>query len=150
MTPRTARGSYTHHTAPAGADDWRDRAACRGNPAPFFPVATRGPLYEADVAEAKAVCRRCSVVAACLAWALRNCCADGIWGGLTEQERRALPQPTPEPAVPLDTIRDLAARGSSDPEIAHTLGEDWTAPRVAEARRTSGIPAGRCVLQDAA
>jgi WhiB family redox-sensing transcriptional regulator len=65
--------------------DWRRRAACVGvDPELWFPV---GPL--ADVSEARAVCVGCPVRAVCLAWALERG-VQGVWGGLTEDERRAL------------------------------------------------------------
>lgn len=38
--------------------------------------------------EAKLVCAGCNVKAECLAYALRNNERDGIWGGLTDRERR--------------------------------------------------------------
>ena len=70
--------------------DWRSRAACLGvDPELFFPVAEDGPVHDAQVAKAKAVCAGCPVVAVCLADALARI-PDGIAGGLTEQERRAL------------------------------------------------------------
>jgi WhiB family redox-sensing transcriptional regulator len=69
--------------------DWRDRAACRGeDPELFFPIGTTGRDYDAQVEEAKAVCRGCPVRTECLDWAYRTR-ADGIWGGTTEQERAA-------------------------------------------------------------
>ena len=55
----------------------------------FFPVADSGPIHDAQVAAAKAVCAGCPVVAACLAEALARI-PDGIAGGLTEGERRTL------------------------------------------------------------
>jgi WhiB family redox-sensing transcriptional regulator len=70
--------------------DWRHRAACRDeDPELFFPVGTSGPAL-LQITEAKAVCRRCPVSAECLSYALRAGCDDGIFGGLTEDERRAL------------------------------------------------------------
>lgn len=39
---------------------------------------------------AKAVCQRCPVIAECLADALDNRVEFGVWGGMTERERRAL------------------------------------------------------------
>lgn len=71
-------------------ESWWDRAACRGtDPELFFPTATHGSAYEAQVAAAKAVCERCPVSAACLADACDGL-PDGIAGGLTAGERRAL------------------------------------------------------------
>jgi WhiB family redox-sensing transcriptional regulator len=65
--------------------DWRHQAACVGaDPELWFPV---GPL--ADVSEAKAVCAGCPVRAVCAVWALERS-VQGVWGGLTEVERRAV------------------------------------------------------------
>ncbi len=70
--------------------DWRRAAACLGtDPELFYPAAESGPVHDAQVAAAKAVCRRCPVVASCLAEALARI-PYGIAGGLTEDERRAL------------------------------------------------------------
>jgi WhiB family redox-sensing transcriptional regulator len=71
------------------AADWRTRAACRGeDPELFFPIGTTGRDYDAQVEEAKTVCRGCPVRIECLDWAYRTR-ADGIWGATTEQERAA-------------------------------------------------------------
>ena len=43
-----------------------------------------------QVAEAKAVCLKCPVVAQCLESALRAGRVEGVWGGTTEVERRAM------------------------------------------------------------
>jgi len=48
--------------------EWRSRAACLGaDPELFFPAAEGGPVYDAQVAAAKAMCARCPVTAECLA-----------------------------------------------------------------------------------
>jgi WhiB family redox-sensing transcriptional regulator len=70
--------------------DWRHRAACRDeDPELFFPVGTSGPALT-QVAAAKAVCHRCPVASDCLAWALATGQDAGVWGGMSEEERRAL------------------------------------------------------------
>lgn len=70
--------------------DWRHRAACKDeDPELFFPVGTSGPAL-LQITEAKSVCRRCPVAAECLNWALATGQDDGIWGAMTEDERRAL------------------------------------------------------------
>lgn len=72
------------------ADDWRRRAACRGeDPEQFFPVSSAGPAL-AQIAEVKNICARCPVRAACLRFALVTGQDYGIWGGLTEEKRRQL------------------------------------------------------------
>lgn len=68
--------------------DWRHRAACREeDPELFFPLSEMGPGAR-QAAEAKAVCARCPVRAECLDYALENGLDHGIFGGLTEEERR--------------------------------------------------------------
>jgi WhiB family transcriptional regulator, redox-sensing transcriptional regulator len=70
---------------------WTDSAECReSDPELFFPLTTNGPsTYQAE--KARAVCVRCVVKPQCLAWSLTHHIAHGVWGGLTEQERRAIP-----------------------------------------------------------
>ena len=70
--------------------DWRHRAACRDeDPELFFPIGNTGPALLQNE-QAKAVCRRCSVADACISWALETGQDSGVWGGLSEDERRAL------------------------------------------------------------
>src|SRR5947209_11308184 len=62
---------------------WQDQAACLGmDPDLFFPE--RG----ASTREAKSICRSCVVREDCLEFALRNGEKFGIWGGMSERERR--------------------------------------------------------------
>lgn len=70
--------------------DWRNYAACRDvDPELFFPIGNTGPaLLQID--DAKQVCRRCKVAEECLQWALDSGQDSGVWGGLSEDERRAL------------------------------------------------------------
>jgi WhiB family redox-sensing transcriptional regulator len=70
--------------------DWRHRAACRDeDPELFFPIGNTGPAL-LQIEEARAVCRRCEVVDSCLAWDLESGQDAGVWGGMSEDERRAL------------------------------------------------------------
>jgi len=70
--------------------DWSDRAACLAEePELFFPIGNTGPALM-QTEEAKAVCNRCRVIDACLQFALASGQSAGIWGGLTEDERRVL------------------------------------------------------------
>jgi WhiB family redox-sensing transcriptional regulator len=71
---------------------WRHRAACRTEePELFFPIGTTEPA-QVQLAEAKSVCRGCPVVSQCLAWAMETGQASGVWGGMSEDERRLLRQ----------------------------------------------------------
>lgn len=70
--------------------DWRHRAAClTEDPELFFPVGSTGPAI-AQTLKAKKVCARCEVRAECLQWALEQGQDHGVWGGLSEDERRAM------------------------------------------------------------
>jgi WhiB family redox-sensing transcriptional regulator len=75
----------------AAADDtWRDHALCRDtDPELFFPVGTTG-LALVAIEHAKQVCRQCAVNAECLDYALDTNQDSGIWGGLSEEERRSI------------------------------------------------------------
>ncbi|HVL28940.1 MAG TPA: WhiB family transcriptional regulator [Acidimicrobiales bacterium] len=64
---------------------WRDQAACRGLDTDVF-----FPLTDEEAGEAKAVCATCPVRELCLEYALVTRQDDGVWGGLTETERRRL------------------------------------------------------------
>ena len=62
---------------------WQERANCLGvDPDLFFPE------HGASTKEAKGVCRGCEVRAECLEYALRHGEKFGIWGCLSERERR--------------------------------------------------------------
>lgn len=65
-------------------EDWTPRAACRSaQPDQLF---VRG----AEQNKAKQLCSGCPVRTECLAEALDNQIEWGVWGGMTERERRAL------------------------------------------------------------
>jgi WhiB family transcriptional regulator, redox-sensing transcriptional regulator len=59
------------------------------DPELFFPVGSTGPAL-LQIEDAKEVCRRCDVVEACLRWALETGQDAGVWGGMSEDERRAI------------------------------------------------------------
>ena len=70
--------------------DWHDHAACRdAEPDLFFPDGNIRSA-RAQVKTAKLICRGCPVRTFCLNWALASGQEHGIWGGLTEDERRRL------------------------------------------------------------
>ncbi|MDQ3103970.1 MAG: WhiB family transcriptional regulator [Actinomycetota bacterium] len=74
--------------------DWRHRSAClEEDPELFFPIGNTGPALS-QIDEAKSVCRRCTVRELCLAWALESGQDHGVWGGLSEDERRTLKRRT--------------------------------------------------------
>lgn len=85
-------GSELAEVLPLFADDedtgvlsWQERALCaQTDPEAFFPE--KG----GSTREAKKVCSSCDVRAECLEYALANDERFGIWGGLSERERRKL------------------------------------------------------------
>lgn len=72
---------------------WQLRAACRGPESVlFFPPTSAERKEERNDRErrAKTICAGCPVRATCLDYALGIREPHGIWGGLTEAERRVL------------------------------------------------------------
>jgi WhiB family redox-sensing transcriptional regulator len=66
-------------------DLWQEKALCaQTDPEAFFPE--KG----GSTREAKRICQGCEVRDACLEYALSNDERFGIWGGLSERERRRL------------------------------------------------------------
>jgi WhiB family redox-sensing transcriptional regulator len=92
--------------------EWRDRALCaQTDPESFFPE--KG----GSTREAKQVCMGCEVRSPCLEYALEHQERFGIWGGLSERERRKLEKsrkPAAGPAAPSPT-------GDTDPETAREV-----------------------------
>ena len=64
-------------------EDWTLKAKCRGMQDQLFPDG-------ADQKRARTVCVGCTVRSQCLAEALDNRIEWGVWGGMTERERRSL------------------------------------------------------------
>ncbi len=64
-------------------DSWPALAKCRGMQDDLFPDG-------ADQKRARTLCYGCQVRAECLAEALDNRIEWGVWGGMTERERRRL------------------------------------------------------------
>lgn len=64
---------------------WFADALCKGmNPNIFFPE--RG----VSVNPAKKICSKCTVTHECLKYAIDNRIKEGIWGGKSERQRRAI------------------------------------------------------------
>ncbi|MEU5662008.1 WhiB family transcriptional regulator [Streptomyces sp. SID7760] len=67
-----------------GQETWRARGSCRtGDPEELF-------VQGSAQSRAKAICTGCLVRTECLAYALDRREEHGVWGGMTERERRAL------------------------------------------------------------
>ena len=110
--------------------DWRSQAACLTvDPELFFPVGNTGPAI-AQIARAKEVCARCDVVETCLKWALENGQDAGVWGGMSEDERRSLKRPDAPPE-----------RRPRVPPGRHVLPLRTSAPNPDRHRRRPGFGA---------
>ena len=72
--------------------DWQLHALCRGlDTSVFFhPTGERGNAHDEREERARRICHECPVREACLQYALDTREPYGVWGGLTEDERRAL------------------------------------------------------------
>lgn len=126
---------------PADTGDWRDDAECRTHEDPdlWFPAGTSAP-YQLQVLLAKKVCNtRCPVREQCLTYALQERLDTGVWGGLSEQERRRLHRrkaPVYDRGAlsavdhiltnRLSEFRELEGRGLEVAEIARGLGTNVT------------------------
>lgn len=70
---------------------WMASAECLGiDPDLFFPEGSTGVKARLQIAAAKAVCSTCTVRIDCLLHAVNQGEEHGIWGGLTEDERRRI------------------------------------------------------------
>jgi WhiB family redox-sensing transcriptional regulator len=95
-------------------DDWSAQAACRtSDPDELF-------VQGAAQNRAKAVCTGCPVRTECLADALDNRVEFGVWGGMTERERRALLRRRPT----VVSWRKLLETARSEYERGAGLGVD--------------------------
>ncbi|GAA2039306.1 hypothetical protein GCM10009740_35030 [Terrabacter terrae] len=88
-------------------DEWAKEANCAGqDPEALF---VRGKAQH----DAKAICKTCPVLAQCLAEALDSKTEFGVWGGMTERERRALLRKRPDITSWKSALRaGMAAQGS--------------------------------------
>jgi hypothetical protein len=64
---------------------WAERAACRDSDTALFFAAD-----EISLAIARRLCRSCPVRGQCAAYALASPDVTGVWGGLTEADRRRI------------------------------------------------------------
>lgn len=110
--------------------DWRTSAACRDHdPELFFPTGSEGG-WKLVIADAKDICRGCPVRSTCLQFALDNGIDHGIYGGLTEKERRTLQRRKTAKVQQVDddepkpsTLREAWERRTKQVDGGHLL---WT------------------------
>ncbi len=124
--PRGIAGAGEKGAAMAGRKNWRASARCR--------TADAEELFVKGAAqrEARAFCRTCPVRTECLAHALDEQVEYGVWGGMTERERRALLRSRPDVTSWADLL--FAAREAHGTPAASRH----------EGRVTAGDRAPRC------
>ncbi|MGB3699567.1 MAG: WhiB family transcriptional regulator [Gordonia sp. (in: high G+C Gram-positive bacteria)] len=93
QTPRAARGTTIARPSPTqrhGGRDWPSRARCRDSPVDAFypPTGESRGLRRRREELAKQVCAECPVRRQCRDYALAADEPYGVWGGMTETERR--------------------------------------------------------------
>ncbi|MEV0297710.1 WhiB family transcriptional regulator [Nocardia sp. NPDC050710] len=81
-----------HYGPVAEAWDWQLHGSCRGvDSAVFFhPEGERGRARTARIQRAKSFCHDCQVLAQCRTYALGVSELYGVWGGMSEEERRRI------------------------------------------------------------
>ena len=69
---------------------WRFQAACRilSSEAFFPPEDEPGRARKSRLRQAKMICQICPVIEQCREYALGTADLQGVWGGLSEEERR--------------------------------------------------------------
>jgi WhiB family redox-sensing transcriptional regulator len=84
--------------------NWRVSAQCRnGDPDRLF-------VKGAKQQEARSICRGCPVLTQCLSYALDERVEFGVWGGMTERERRAMLKARPDIACWSSFLNEVVAR----------------------------------------
>lgn len=117
--------------------DWLAVAPCKADPEAMFATNPIGIEY------AKTICQTCSVTASCLEWALDTGEEYGVWGGLSEAERRDILRQTlrRKPAVvPGEDPLRKAWEKHTEPGGEHLL---WTGPKIVRRRLGKDITPGR-------
>ena len=131
MTARQPRHRTPAPPIPAAAG-WRYGAACRGaNLKVFFP--DRGQPAE----PARQICAGCPVRQPCLEYALSQGITNGIWGGLTDRDRR-----------PLRVHHTLTARQQRDEAIAAAAAAGSTRAAIGRMFGLAATSVGRVLSRD--
>lgn len=86
------------------AGRWSRAACATADPDLFFPISHSGPALR-QVMRAKAICARCDIQRECLRYALDAGSIQGVWGGMTEEERRRLLRRNRRARVPASAER---------------------------------------------
>lgn len=117
MTTHSKRINHRPHTDPR-LDPSANPACSNVDPELFFPIGRESLWPAPAVAAAKAFCKRCPVKDKCLTWALGSGQPDGILGGTTPNERKALKRKADQDAkdaAKRTLLGELLAERAGDP-----------------------------------
>lgn len=95
--------------------DWLATAPCKDDPEAMFRN------LDHEIEYAKSFCRRCPAITQCGDWALDTGQEWGVWGGLSEKERRALRRRAARP-ISVDDYTNSSPRSM---HASRTLDEAW-------------------------
>ncbi|MFH9813460.1 WhiB family transcriptional regulator [Streptomyces olivaceus] len=106
------------------SNHWQDHAACKTADAEaiFFPVSTT----DVTIAAAKEICSGCPVIDACARYALERREPHGVWGGMSEKERKAALRSRPVPMA----YRIVSSRRADWDAAVATGATDWGVARL--------------------
>ncbi len=99
------------------ADDWREAAACRTEDPEIFFGSSQTDAGKADIRHAKVICWRCPSRPECGQWALAEGIPHGVFGGMSDAERRAI--------LRRRGIHLTEADGTDEPKPRLTLQTVW-------------------------
>jgi WhiB family redox-sensing transcriptional regulator len=118
------------------APSWTLSAACReGDPDALFVTG-------AQQHQAKQVCVGCAAKLECLADALDNQIEFGVWGGMTERERRALLRRRPDVQSWRDLLLAAQAAELSRPEVIDMRSRQQRQARALSKAQSPGTAPG--------
>jgi WhiB family redox-sensing transcriptional regulator len=137
---------------PAG--QWVKQGACKDDPDAMYPGSS-----DAEIDDAKAVCGNCPVIQQCRQWALETREPFGVWGGMSEAERRGLLRQaarrnlTPEEVKAGQTRRPTTPRtlrGIFDANTTRLPGGHlaWTGPKKVSFHGRTYTPKQVCFIAD--
>lgn len=111
-------------------EDWPLQAKCRGMNDALFPEGK-------DQKRAKSICMGCPVRAQCLAEALDNRIEWGVWGGMTERERRQLLRQRPDVKSWSAVLNAAVSASRSVRVVDTTFDQDAEVPAAVQLRSST-------------
>lgn len=130
---------YTGSVPDHERTNWRTAAECRRtdprgrplhDPNLWFPDGTTG-VWLLAIEEAKRVCYRCPVMEVCGQWAREHNIESGVWGGLSEEDRRRIKRRVGRRAAPKPADADALVYTRTAPltDACRELYDRYTEPR---------------------